>query len=105
MLNQTIVDAETLGTPVPFELKAGEISLHSDLLVHGSEPNRSTRRRSGLTMRYASVDVKALAPLWRTAAVLCRGQDPEGNWANVPRPDGESVELLSWQKPAPPAGG
>lgn len=105
VLNQTVVNADELGKPVPFELKAGQISLHSDLLVHGSEPNHSQRRRSGLTMRYASVDVKALSPMWSQAAILCRGKDPESNWANVPRPEGESVELLSWQKPAPPAGG
>jgi hypothetical protein len=56
-------------------------------------------------MRYASVDVKALAESWSQAAILCRGEDPAGNWSNIPRPQGESVELLSWQKPAPSAGG
>ncbi len=39
VLNQTVVGAETLGQPVDVELKAGEISIHSDLLLHGSEAN------------------------------------------------------------------
>jgi hypothetical protein len=104
VLNQTIVDAESLGEPVCFDLKAGEISLHSDLLVHGSEPNLSSRRRCGLTMRYASVDVVALSPSWREGAILCRGHDPQGNWANIPRPDGDSPEMVGWQKAAPAGG-
>jgi len=105
ILNQTIVGADALGQPVGFDMKAGQISLHSDLLVHGSDPNNSNRRRCGLTMRYAAVDVQALIPSWSQAAILCRGADPDGHWSNVPRPDGENVELLAWQKPAPPAGG
>jgi len=41
------------------ELKAGEISIHSDLLLHGSEPNQSKRRRCGLTLRYCLTSVRA----------------------------------------------
>ena len=37
-----------LGRPVDDELKAGEISIHSDLLLHGSEANQSSKRRCGL---------------------------------------------------------
>jgi len=33
-------------------LKAGEFSLHDVYLVHGSEPNRSARRRAGFAIRY-----------------------------------------------------
>src|SRR5215472_11276922 len=39
VLNQTVAGAEELGAPVNVELKAGEISIHSDLLLHGSEAN------------------------------------------------------------------
>src|SRR6185312_11316133 len=59
VLNQTVPEAETLGKPVDNELKAGEISIHSDLLLHGSEANRSNRRRCGLTLRYCPADVRA----------------------------------------------
>ena len=33
-------------------LEPGELSLHHVLLVHGSEPNTSPRRRAGVTFRY-----------------------------------------------------
>ena len=33
-------------------LEAGQLSLHDVYLVHGSEPNRSTRRRAGYVCRY-----------------------------------------------------
>ncbi len=33
-------------------LEAGQLSLHDVYLVHGSEPNRSTKRRAGFVCRY-----------------------------------------------------
>jgi non-heme Fe2+,alpha-ketoglutarate-dependent halogenase len=85
VLNQTIDGAERLGTPVDVELKAGEVSLHSDLLLHGSEANRSTGRRCGLTLRYCPAEVHAGLG-WNAKGVLVRGCDPSGHWANPPRP-------------------
>ena len=85
VLNQTIDNAEQYGTPVDDILKAGECSLHSDLLLHGSEANESTRRRCGLTIRYASTEVKGLMG-WNTKGVIVSGTDPDGHWANQPRP-------------------
>lgn len=37
---------------VDIVLEAGQVSLHDVYLVHGSEPNRSTRRRAGYVCRY-----------------------------------------------------
>ena len=37
---------------VDVELEAGQMSLHDVYLIHGSNPNRSTRRRAGLAIRY-----------------------------------------------------
>jgi hypothetical protein len=37
VLNQTVTGAEEFGQPIDDELKAGEISIHSDLLSHGPE--------------------------------------------------------------------
>ena len=85
VLTQTIRSAEKLGTAVDIELRSGEFSMHSDLLVHGSLPNRSNRRRCGLTLRYCPVDVHAEWN-WGDRAILCRGTDPAGHWGNVPRP-------------------
>ena len=86
VLTQTILGAEQFGEPVDIELKAGEISLHSDLLVHGSLPNRSNRRRCGLTIRYCPPDVRAYWD-WNKVSIICRGSDPTGHWGNVKRPE------------------
>ncbi len=88
VLTQTIEGAERFGQPVDIELKAGEISLHSDLLVHGSLPNRSNRRRCGLTLRYCPPDVRTFWG-WSSTSIICRGEDPTGHWANVKRPEDE----------------
>ena len=61
---------------VSFDLKAGQISIHDDKLVHGSPANRSNRRRVGLTIRYSSTIVKcdlSVNPYFTT--YLCRGVD------------------------------
>jgi ectoine hydroxylase-related dioxygenase (phytanoyl-CoA dioxygenase family) len=86
VLNQTVADAEKLSEPVDVELKAGEISLHSDLLLHGSEANQSSRRRCGLTLRYCPADVRAGLG-WNAKGVVVSGQDESGHWANPPRPE------------------
>jgi hypothetical protein len=43
VLNQTVPEVERFGEPVYVELKAGEASMHSDLLLHGSDANESDR--------------------------------------------------------------
>ena len=88
VLNQTVGDVEKFGQPVDVELKAGEISLHSDLLLHGSEANVSSRRRCGLTLRFCPPDVRAGLG-WNAKGVIVSGVDESGHWANPPRPAGE----------------
>ncbi|MCA9026656.1 MAG: phytanoyl-CoA dioxygenase family protein [Planctomycetaceae bacterium] len=88
VLNQTVDNAEQYGEPVDDDLQAGQISLHSDLLLHGSEANDSDRRRCGLTLRYATTDVKAHMG-WNAKGVIVSGTDPDGHWANPPRPDND----------------
>lgn len=85
VLNQTIENPEQYGTEVFNELKAGQISMHSDLLLHGSEANQSDRRRCALTLRYASADVTA-ALGWNEKGVWCKGEDSRGHWSNNHRP-------------------
>jgi ectoine hydroxylase-related dioxygenase (phytanoyl-CoA dioxygenase family) len=84
-LNQTVENAEQFGEPIDVELKSGEISIHNDLLLHGSEANDSDRRRCGLTLRYCSADVRAGMD-WNQKGVIVSGSDPSGHWANPPRP-------------------
>lgn len=89
VLGQTVKDAEDYGlAPVDFEIKAGQISLHSDLLLHGSAPNQSDRRRCGLTMRFVPPEVKALTEVvsWNKNSIIARGTDVSGHWTNQPKP-------------------
>ena len=61
---------------VSLNLRAGQVSIHDDKLVHGSPANHSSRRRAGLTIRYSSTVVKcdlAVNPHFTT--YLCRGVD------------------------------
>jgi ectoine hydroxylase-related dioxygenase (phytanoyl-CoA dioxygenase family) len=88
VLNQTVPEAEALGKPVDVELRAGEISIHSDLLLHGSEANQSNRRRCGLTLRYCPASVRAGLG-WNEKGVIVSGEDESGHWANPKRPEME----------------
>ncbi len=85
VLDQTVENVERFGEPVDIELRAGEISVHSDLLLHGSEANNSDRRRCGLTLRYCTPDVRAHMD-WNKKGVVVSGTDPCGHWKNPPRP-------------------
>jgi hypothetical protein len=85
VLNQVVPEVEKYGAPVYVELKAGEASIHSDLLLHGSDANASDRRRCGLTLRYTAGDVRAYMG-WQDKGVVVAG-DPPPHWNNRPRPD------------------
>ncbi|HEX9002751.1 MAG TPA: phytanoyl-CoA dioxygenase family protein [Blastocatellia bacterium] len=86
VLNQTVGEVERFGAPFDSVLKAGEASLHSDLLLHGSEANESNRRRCGLTLRYCTPDVRAHLG-WNEKGVVVSGTDAAGHWANPSRPE------------------
>ncbi len=85
VLNQSIDNAEQYGSVVYDELKAGEVSIHADLLLHSSEANASARRRCGLTLRYCTPDVRAGSE-WNKKGVVVRGIDRTGHWTNPGRP-------------------
>jgi ectoine hydroxylase-related dioxygenase (phytanoyl-CoA dioxygenase family) len=85
ILDQTVENAEKFGEPIDVALKAGEISIHNDMLLHGSEANESDRRRCGLTLRFCAAEVRAHMD-WNQKGVVVSGADPSGHWANPPRP-------------------
>ena len=87
VLNQKVRGVDEFDPPVDNELHAGAISLHSDLLLHGSEANDSNRRRCGLTLRYCAAEVSAYLD-WNLKGVVLRGSDPARHWADPPRPPG-----------------
>ena len=87
--------AEQMGAPFTNELKAGQISMHADMLVHGSLANTSDRRRCGLTLRYCPPEVEITDPDWARGveALLCRGS--AGDWKTYPRPDNNDISKTS----------
>jgi chlorinating enzyme len=53
VLNQRVQDGQFQESDaVDVELEAGQLSLHDVYLIHGSNPNRSDRRRAGIAIRY-----------------------------------------------------
>lgn len=73
---------------VQFRLSAGEISMHDDRAIHGSQANPSERRRAGLTIRYSGTNVKpdlSISPDF--VAHLCRGTDSFGHTPYAPVPN------------------
>ncbi|MEM9703585.1 MAG: phytanoyl-CoA dioxygenase family protein [Planctomycetota bacterium] len=93
-LNQVVENVEQFGEEALNELPAGECSVHSDLLLHGSEANPGPDRRCGLTLRYCTADVRA-GQGWNAKGVLVRGDDPDGHWADPARPAGPGIPGVS----------
>ena len=83
-INQEVaISPEEENSAVDMPLHAGEISLHDGALIHGSLPNRSTRRRSGLTLRFIrpsvrQIELNSVGNSYR--AVLVRGTDREEHY-------------------------
>lgn len=72
------------GAGVDVTLRAGEMSLHHVLLVHGSGPNTTDDRRIGFAIRYIPPHVRQLKV--RDSAMLVRGRDTHGNFDLEPDP-------------------
>lgn len=72
------------GAGVDVALKAGEMSLHHVLLVHGSGPNTTNDRRIGFAIRYIPPHVRQLKV--RDSAMLVRGRDTHGHFDLEPAP-------------------
>ena len=73
---------EDEGVDVP--LKAGEMSLHHVLLVHGSKPNRTADRRIGFALRY--IPTRLAQTKTQDFATLVRGEDRYRHFVHEPRP-------------------
>lgn len=67
------IDADNI---VTLDLKAGEISLHDDGMLHGSGPNHSDRIRAGITMRFCPTNVVCDLSVWPNhESYMARGTD------------------------------
>lgn len=78
-VNQSLdLTPDDLDGAVDAELRAGQASLHDGLLIHGSNPNRSDRRRAGFTVRFTRPDVRLVGDAKQKHAwkpMLVRGTD------------------------------
>lgn len=88
-------NAENMGTPFTNSLRSGQMSMHADMLVHGSLANASDRRRCGLTLRYCPPCVRITNEAWSSGveAILCRGRS--GAWVTHPRPENNDITRTS----------
>ena len=108
VLHQEVQGVDRFGAPVHNTLRAGQVSIHTSTLLHGSDANTSTRRRCGLALRYipsscgavehpSALKRRGLKPgtLRRAVlrnAVVCRG-DP-GHWQRNAPPPGDDVTMI-----------
>ncbi|MFK8113964.1 MAG: phytanoyl-CoA dioxygenase family protein, partial [Rubripirellula sp.] len=86
VLDQSVKNPEQYGAHNCTPLRAGQISIHSDLLVHGSAANDSDRRRCGLTLRYCPADVTAYLG-WNRKGVSVNGNADSILWPGAKRPE------------------
>ncbi len=57
MLKRSVpVSPEQEASAVTLAMGAGSLSIHDSFILHGSDANRSRRRRAGYTVRYCSTD-------------------------------------------------
>lgn len=95
VLHQEIIAEHRHGLPVDNILRAGQMSVHSGTLVHGSEENRSRRRRCGLALRYAPSNCEVVVDGARhllESAVPGRGDT--GNWRRNEPPPGDDLSMI-----------
>lgn len=86
VLDQSVKDPEKYGQHRLTPLRAGQISIHSDLLVHGSAANDSDRRRCGLTLRYCPASVYAYLG-WNQKGVAVHGSADAKLWPGAAKPE------------------
>ena len=80
----------TLEDTIPNELKAGQLSLHHPMIVHGSTPNRSKSRRIGFVIQsYIGTNVDQV--IGKVYVQQARGKDKFKYHQHTKRP----VELMN----------
>ena len=89
-INQEIPDEYVdRSNAADIELRAGQISIHDGKVYHASHPNRSDRRRCGLTLRFIpprarQKETNSLGGAWKP--VLVRGADRYHHYPETPTP-------------------
>jgi hypothetical protein len=85
---QTIMEPFDDSEPIAMALPAGSFSLHHELAVHRSAPNRATHRRIGIGLNYIPTHVRVDSRI-RLKAMLVRGVDTYGHFELIDPPAAE----------------
>src|SRR5262245_27967004 len=85
---QTITEPFDDSNPVAMALPTGSFSLHHELAVHRSAPNRATHRRVGIGLNYTPTHVRVNGSV-RLNAMLVRGVDTFGHFELIGPPTAE----------------
>jgi ectoine hydroxylase-related dioxygenase (phytanoyl-CoA dioxygenase family) len=85
---QAIVESLEEDDPVAMALPAGSFSLHHELAVHRSAPNRATHRRIGIGLNYVPTRARVKGAV-RLKAMLVRGEDRFGHFELINPPTAE----------------
>lgn len=85
---QTIMERFDDTKPVAMALPTGSISLHHELAVHRSAPNRAAHRRVGIGLNYIPTHVRVNGSV-RLKAMLVRGEDTYGHFDLIEPPAAE----------------
>lgn len=75
-------------TALSMPLEPGQMSVHHNMTVHSSEPNRSGHARIGFAIHLVPAHVRQ-TQFEGALGVLLRGEDRGGNWIEDPRPERE----------------
>ena len=67
-------------------LEAGDVSVHHPNIIHGSNPNLSTKRRCGLTIRYIPSSTRIVSDQQWPSAFMLRGMPVDGVNNYLPKP-------------------
>jgi len=82
-VDPALVDEERA---VDLLLHPGDVSIHHPNIIHGSNANRSSKRRCGLTIRYIPTSTRIVTKEQWPSAFLLRGQAIPGVNQYQPRP-------------------
>ena len=82
-MSEELVDTKSA---VDVIVKAGGVSVHHPNLIHGSNPNTSSKRRAGLTIRYIPTSTKIISENTWPCAFLLRGDEVPGINTYLPNP-------------------
>jgi ectoine hydroxylase-related dioxygenase (phytanoyl-CoA dioxygenase family) len=85
---QTIMEPFDDTKPVAMALPTGSFSLHHELAVHRSAPNRAGHRRVGIGLNYIPTHVRVNGSV-RLKAMLVRGEDKYGHFDLIEPPAAE----------------